>query len=96
MDLKMNTPRDALIAEMVSLGFPEELGVLAARHLGHPKAMERMTAYLQYMHPKDVNIVVDEMLSIRDEIDRWREKKRSQEANSKYNEFLWYGIDEEE
>ena len=96
MDLKMNTPRDALIAEMVSLGFPEELGVLAARHLGHPKAMERMTAYLQYMQPKDVNIVVDEMLSIREEIDRWHEKKRSQEANSKYNEFLWYGIDEEE
>ena len=96
MDLKMSTPRDALIAEIVSLDFPEELGVLAARHLGHPKAIERMTAYLQYMQPKDVNIVVDEMLSIREEIDRWREKKQSQEANSKYNEFLWYGIDEEE
>ena len=92
----MNTPRDALIAEMVSLGFPEELGVLAARHLGHPKAVERMTAYLHYTKPKDVNTVVDEMLAIREELDRWREKKRSQEANGAYNELLWHGLGEEE
>ena len=89
----MNTSRDNLIATIVSLGFPYELGVLIARHLGHPKAMDRMAAYLQYTQPTDVNIVVDEALAIREEIDRWREKKRSQEAENAYNELLWYGLD---
>ncbi len=92
----MNTYRDELISTIESLGFPRELGVFAARHLGHPKAMQRMTAYLRYMRPADVNIIVDEMLAIRSEIDSWREKKRNQEAESAYNELLWYGMDEED
>ena len=91
----MNLSQENLIATIISLGFPRELGVLIARHLGHPKAMDRMVAYLQYTQPTDVNIVVDEALAIREEIDRWREKKRSQEAESAYNELLWYGLDEE-
>ena len=90
----MNTPKEELIAEIISLGFPEELGVLIARHLRHPKAIERMSAYLRYTKPTNVNIIVDEMLAIREEIDRWREKKRSLEANSAYNAFLWYGMEE--
>ena len=85
--------REDLIAEVVSLGFPRELGVLAARHLGHPKAMDRMAAYLRYMQPRDVSIVVDEMLAIRAEIDAWRERKRSLEANAAMNELLWYGLE---
>ncbi len=92
----MNTSRENLIAAIVALGFPNELGVLIARHLGHPKAMDRMAAYLQYTQPTDVNIIVDEALAIREEIDRWREKKRSQEAENSYNELLWYGLDDEE
>ncbi len=91
----MNTPKDELIAEIVSLGFPGELGDLAARHLGHPKAIERLTAYLRYTQPTNVNIIVDEMLAIREEIDRWRDKKRSQKANSACNELLWYGVEGE-
>ena len=57
--------------------------------------MERMTSYLSYMQPTDVNVIVDEALAIRAEIDAWRDKKRSQEANSAYNELLWYGLEEE-
>ena len=69
--------RDGLISTVVSLGFPAELGEVAARHLGSPKAIERMTVYLNYTKPTDIdmNIVVDEMLAIRDEIDAWKEKK---------------------
>ena len=91
----MDLSRNELIAAIVSLGFPQELGVLLTRHLGHPKAMERMTAYRSYMQPTDVNVIVDEALAIRAEIDTWRDKKRSQEANSAYNELLWYGLEEE-
>ena len=91
----MNTSRDELIAAIVALGFPRDLGILLARHLGHPKAMDRLTAYIGYMQPEDVNMIVDEALAIRAEIDTWRDKKRSQEANSTYNEILWYGLEDE-
>ena len=69
--------RDALVRTLEALGFPAELGEAAARHLGSPKAMDRMTKYLLYVQPDKVELVVDEMLAIRSEIDAWKEKKRS-------------------
>jgi hypothetical protein len=36
------------------------------------------------------------MLAIRSEIDAWREKKASEEANMTYNEMLYRGWDTEE
>ena len=36
--------------------------------------------------------VVDEMLAIRSEIEAWRAKKNSEDANAKYNEMLYYGL----
>ena len=67
--------RDDLIRALISLGFPEELGHAIAKHLGSPKAIDRMTAY---------------------EIDAWKEKKASEEANMTYNEMLYRGWDTEE
>ena len=85
--------RDALVSIIVSLGFPAELGEMIARHLGSPKAIDRMTAYLQYERPEDDRIVVDEMLAISDEIEAWREKKESRESNAAYNELLYHGLE---
>lgn len=85
--------RDELVREMEDLGFLPELGEAIARHLGSPKAIERMTAYLRYVRPANEELVVDEMLAIRSEIDAWREKKASQEANARYNEMLYFGLD---
>ena len=34
---------------------------------------------------------MDEMLAICSEIDAWREKKRSQDAQARYNARLFYG-----
>ena len=87
---------DTLIAALTSLGFPEELGHVIAKHLGSPKAIDRMTAYLKEVRPGSEELVVDEMLSIRSEIDAWREKKASQEANAAYNELLYYGLGADE
>ena len=87
-----SSARDDLVSEVVSLGFPAELGEAAAQHLGSPKAIERMTAYLRYTVPTDANMIVDEMLAIRAEIDTWKEKKAAVEANSEYNELLYYGL----
>lgn len=79
--------RDDLVRAVEELGFPAELGEAIAKHLGNPKAMERMISYLHYVKPKTEELVVDEMLAIRSEIDAWREKKASEEANARYNEI---------
>ena len=85
--------RDALVAVIVSLGFPAELGEMIARHLGIPKGIDRMTAYLQYERPTDDRMIVDEMLAISEEIESWRKKKNSRASNAAYNELLYYGLD---
>jgi len=76
--------RDDLVSAVVQLGFEVSLGNEIARQLGSPKAMERMTAYLRYEKPKKVEIMIDEMLAIRSEIEAWREKKESEEASARY------------
>lgn len=82
--LLWTSARDDLISAVVSLGFPAELGEAAARHLGSPKAIERMTMYLHYAKPTDANTLVDEMLAIRAEIDAWKEKKAGIQTKAEY------------
>lgn len=84
-----------LISSIVSLGFPEELGIAVVRNLGSPKAMERMTSYLHNVKPKKAELIVDEMLGIMSEVEAWRDKKESQKANAAYNEFMYRERDEE-
>ena len=88
--------RDDLNRALDSLGFPGELGDEIAKTLGSPKAIRRMTAYLFNAKPDSVELVVDEMLAIRSEIDAWREKKASEQANAKYNEMMWRGLGDED
>ena len=88
--------RDRLIQAIISLGFPEELGEQIAKQLGSPKVMQRMLAYLYNVKPGSVELVVDEMLAICSDVARWREKKISEEANMKYNELLYFGLETEE
>ncbi len=73
---------------LVELGFPAELGDEIAKNLGSPKAMWRMISYLDKVKPEQIELVVDEMLAIRAEIEAWRNKKASEEANARYNEML--------
>ena len=88
--------KDELVRSVERLGFPAELGVVLAKHLGSPKAMERMISYLNYVKPKSEELIVDEMLAICSEVDAWKEKKASEEANARYNEMLYYGLGTEE
>ena len=88
--------KDELVRSVERLGFPAELGEAVAKHLGGPKAMERMISYLDYVKPKSEELIVDEMLAIRSEIDVWKEKKASEEANARYNEMLYYGLGTED
>ena len=77
-----------MLDSLMSLGYPKELGDEIAKNLGSPKAIWRMTAYLDKAKPDRVEDVVDEMLAIRAEIENWRSRKESLEANAKYNEML--------
>ena len=83
--------RDRLTEAVTRLGFPEELGLAAAKTLGSPKAMHRLTVYLEEVKPDSAELIVDEMLGICSDIETWREKKLSREANSRYNEFRYFG-----
>ncbi len=88
--------RAELIGAVRKLGFPTELGDAVARNLGSPKAMRRMTDYLDYVKPRSAELIVDEMLAICSELDAWREKKASEAANASYNEMLNSGLGAEE
>jgi hypothetical protein len=80
--------KDELVRSVERLGFPAELGEAVAKHLGSPKAMERMISYLDYVKPKSEELIVDEMLAIRSELDTWREKKAGKEAQAGYSAWL--------
>ena len=82
-----------LVREIIGLGYPEEFGRDIARILGSPKAIDRMSAYLRYTRPESAEIIADEVLAIRSEIDAWKRKKSAQEANMRYNEVLYFGLD---
>ena len=89
-----SSTRDELIRALVSLGYPAELGNMIAEHIGSPKGIERMTAYLNYVRPDKVELIADEMMAIKSDIDRWREKKESERANAEYNMVLNNGLEE--
>ena len=93
MGMSWSGTRNELVRTIENLGFPGELGEAIAGYLGSPKAIERMISYLHYVKPKTEELVVDEMLAIRSEIDAWKEKKASERANARYNEMLNYGLD---
>ena len=91
--------RDELAAALIFQGFPEELADLLAEQLGSPKAIDRMVSYIRQAHPRTEEMLVDEMLAICAEIETWRQKKESQEAQARYNSWLYYkkwNPDEEE
>ena len=92
VNAEWNKTKDRLVEEVAALGFPKELGEMVAKNLGSPKAMERMISYLSYVKPNTAELIVDEMLAICSDIDAWRDKKESLEANAKYNEILNNGL----
>ena len=55
--------------------------------------MERMLSYLYNVKPESVELVVDEMLAICSDIESWRDKKASEEANARFNEVPNFGLE---
>ena len=92
--------RDRLVSAVTALGFPAELAELMARQLKSPGAIDRMTSYVRQARPRTEEMLVDEMLAICAEIEAWRERKESLEAQARYSARLysqkWEQGDEEE
>ncbi|MCR4924234.1 MAG: hypothetical protein K5931_09545 [Lachnospiraceae bacterium] len=87
--------KEDLVNAVSGLGFPKELGEEIAKNLGSPKAIRRMIGYLYNVRPKSAELIVDEMLAICSDIERFRDKKASEHANAIYNNVLNYGLKEE-
>lgn len=87
--LEWSMAKGDLCREVLSLGFPREFGDLLAKELGSPKAIGRMTSYLKCTKPHSVEMIVDEMLAIQAEVQTWRERKESQEAQASYSAYLF-------
>ncbi|MBQ9008656.1 MAG: hypothetical protein IJ088_04910 [Clostridia bacterium] len=88
--------RDRLVASITALGYSKELGVLIAEQLKSPRAMDRMNAYVKGVRPTSEEMLVDEMLAICSDVDAWKERKKSQEAQARYNAWLVFGRPDEE
>jgi hypothetical protein len=58
--------------------------------------LRRMIGYLRNARPRSAEEIADEMLTICDDRERWRKKKAAEFYNSKYNELLYYGLDNTE
>ena len=80
--------RDGLAKAVASMGYPEDFADLLAKQLGSPKAIDRMASYLALARPGNLELIVDEMLAILSEIESWREKKESREAQAGYSSWL--------
>lgn len=79
---------DELCKAVTELGYPRELGELMATQLGTEYAITRMTTYVRRYQPASAEEMVDEMLAICDERDKWVQKKKNEYYNQKVNE--WY------
>ena len=80
--------RDRLVSAVTALGFSAELAELMARQLKSPRAIDRMASYARLARPRTEEMLVDEMLSICAEIETWRGRKESREAQASYNRRL--------
>ena len=80
--------RNDLARAVAALGYPEEFAGLLAQQLGSPKAIDRLASYIRQANPDSMEMIIDEMLAIRAEIDAWREKKENREAQEGYSRWL--------
>ena len=82
-----------LIETIVHMGYPEDFGKAIAKNLGSEKTMRRMTSYLYSAKPRSAEEIADEMLAIMSDRERWIQKKEAEEANARYNQLLYEGLE---
>mgnify|MGYP007070143141 CR=1 FL=1 len=84
--------RTSLIKTVERMGYPAEFGALIAGELKTDKQAERMLSYLVRIKPSSAEEIADEMLAIKAEFEKYRQKKAAEYYNTKYNELLQNGL----
>ena len=87
---------EKLINELGKLGYPEGFSQVIAENLRTDKAIDRMVGYLRSARPESAEEIVDEMLAIIDDRDRWIKKKIAENSNSKITELYNSPLSDEE
>lgn len=85
--------RYVLCDNICKLGFPEDFGVILCDTLGTEKQMKRMISYLIQVKPRTMEEVADELVCIKEEFEKYRQRKISEHANAKYTEILNNGLE---
>lgn len=75
--------------EVSAMGYPPEFGTALAAGLGTERAMGKMLHYLTHADMPSMEEIADEMVAICDDRSFWREKKKAEFYQNKYNEMLW-------
>jgi len=94
MDSTKEQTRTALIDKICRMGHPREFAELIASELGTEKQMARMISYLVQFRPASAETIADEMLAIKAEFEKYRNKKAAEYYNRKYNELLARGLED--
>ena len=79
---RIRRAKDELILTLEQMGYPPEFGRTVADQLGHELAVRRMISYLRQVKPGNIELIVDEMLSIISDRDAWIRKKQVQYYNA--------------
>ena len=80
--------RDNLVTAVNNLVFPSKLADLLARDLGSPKAIDRMASYVRQAKPRSEEMLIDEMIAIKAEIETRREREEAREAQARQHARL--------
>ena len=87
--------RLSLIRTIENMGLPAEFGQTIADILGTEKQMLRMVSWLIQYRPNTVEEIADEVVSIKEEFERYRRKKMAEYYNIKNNELMNEGLEED-
>ena len=79
--------RESLTAALSSLGYPEEFALLLASELRSDNAIMRLAGYVRGARPQSMEEIVDEMLTIRDLNESWRQRKIAEHAQAQMTRF---------
>jgi hypothetical protein len=79
--------RESLTVALSSRGYPEEFALLLASELRSDNAIMRLAGYVRGARPQSMEEIVDEMLTIRDLNESWRQRKIAEHAQAQMTRF---------
>lgn len=92
----MNEYSEELYNELVRRGYEERFCRLIAHEMHTEFTSRRMLGYLRQFPTLPMAEIVDEMLAIEADRDAWIQKKESEHAQQSINEFMMYGLTDDD